>query len=43
LIVPDQKVIADAFNAVVEVVVECLKSASWNGGGYVPSGALALK
>jgi len=43
LIVPDQKVNVGAFNAVVEVVVECLKSASWNGEGYVPAGALMLK
>jgi len=32
MIVPDQKVTARALNVVVEVVVECVKSASWNGG-----------
>jgi len=44
LIVPDQKVIVSDFNTMVEVVVECLKSASWNGGGGgVPAGAPTLK
>jgi len=36
LIVPDQKVTVGALNA---VVVECVKNASWNGGGCVPTGA----
>jgi len=42
-IIPDQKVIAGALNAVAEVVVECIKSASWNGGDCVPVGAPTLK
>jgi len=33
LIVPYQKVTVGALNVVVEVVVECLKNASWNGEG----------
>jgi len=39
LIVTDQKVIVGALNVVVEMVVECVKNASWNGGGCVPAGA----
>jgi len=43
MIVPDQKVTIGALNVVVWVVVEYVKSSSWNGGGYVPIGAPTLK
>jgi len=33
MIVLDQKVTAGALNAVVGMVLECVKNASWNDGG----------
>nr|ABN09002.1 hypothetical protein MtrDRAFT_AC171534g2v1 [Medicago truncatula] len=37
MIVPDQKVIVGALNAVVGMVVECVKNASWNSEGVCTS------
>jgi len=43
LIVPDQKVTVGALNAVVGMVEERIKNASWNGGGCVPTCTQTLK
>jgi len=43
LIIPDQKVTVGALNVVVEVVVKYFRTAPWNGGVCVPTGAPTLK